>query len=154
VRELAAGRQETLTLPLDAFAGMIIAGDRRLRRPRLELVVTDRANNVVRRSGRVAFRIVERPLLDYRVTLNHDFEMYSKAGNRAVARLVNRLITGLARGTIKSRRELRRQYVHGSAAIRRQYDAIDGDDAVEAIYEALYVPLKRKGYDPDSILDY
>jgi len=151
-RELAGGRRTTLTLRVKGFVAVQMLAYRRLRHPRLEVLVTDRAGNVALQRATVAFRIVDRPLLDYRVGPNHDFAMFSKAGDRAVGGLVNSLITSLARGTIKSERELRRRFVQGRAAIRRQHDEIDDTEVGDAIFLALYVPCVRRGYDPEAVV--
>ncbi len=152
VRELAASQQETLELRIDFFPGLLFVAGRRLRHPRLEVVVTDRAGNAARTSGTVAFRIADLPLLDYLAEPGHQFEMLTKAGNRAVARLVNRLFSGLARGAIKSERDLRRRFVRGRAAIRVKHAEIDDIEVREAIIGALYVPCKRRGFDPGYVV--
>jgi hypothetical protein len=152
VRELAGGRRTTVTLRVTGFVAVQMLADRRLRHPRIGVVVTDRAGNVARRTATVTFRVIDRPLIELRVAPNHDFAMFSKAGDRAVARLVNDLITGIARGTIKSERQLRRLYVRGRAAIRRKHDEIDDTEVGDAIFEALYVPCKRRGYDPEYVV--
>ncbi len=155
VRELAASRPATLALKTAGFEALRLLADRRLRQPRLQVLVTDRAGNVARRSGTVAFRIVDVPMIELQVAPDHDFAMNSKAGNRAVARLVNDLIAGLAHGTIRSQRELRGRFVKGRAALRSRYgEIVDDTDPGDAIFEALYVPCKRRGYDPEVVAAY
>ncbi len=152
VRELVAGKRTTFAVRLDRLGALGMLASQRARHPRIEVVVTDRAGNVARMSRTVTFRVVDRPLIEFKVAPDHDFAMFTKAGDRAVARLVNDLITGLAHGTTKTERELRRRYVQGRAAIRRQHDEIDDTEVGDEIFLALFVPCARRGFDPEAVV--
>ena len=127
---------------------------RRARRPRIEVLATDRAGNVARVARTVRVRIVPRPLISFRVAPDHEFEMFTRAGDRAVARLVNELITALAAKEIDSVRDLRRRYQRGVRAIARTHDEIYDTAVQEEIFIALEVPLARAGYDANSVMSY
>jgi hypothetical protein len=115
----------------------------------LEVLVTDRANNVARERQRVRFRVIERPILSYLVGPNRDFAMFSKAGNRAIGRLVNELI----RSAAAREGGLRRRYRVGIRAIERAYPADDIDTAVkDEMFTALDVPLALAGYDAEAVM--
>jgi hypothetical protein len=152
VRELAGGRRTRMTLRVQGFLALQLLAYRRLRHPRIEVLVTDRAGNVVRKSGTVTFRIVDQPLLAYRVAPDHEFAMFTKAGNRAVARLVNQLITGLANRTIKTQREMRRRYLAGFRAIHKRHFEIEDSEVGDEIYTALLVPAVRRGFDLEAVM--
>ena len=152
VRELPPGGAMTARLAIPRWFANELLISRRARRPRLEVLVTDRAGNVASRSRAVVIRVVDRPLLSFQVPLDHEFEMFTRSGNRAVARLVNRLIAGLADGTIDSYKELRRIYVRGVHAIeRRGRDEFD-TPVLDEIFSVLEVPLARLGYSAESLV--
>jgi hypothetical protein len=151
VTRRVAGRV-TMRLRVPSWAASDILITRRKRTPRLELLVTDRAGNVVHRSRTLRFRIVERPLLAYRVSPNHDFAMFSRAGNRAVARLVNETIEALAAHEITSGRELRRRFQRGLSAIERHHGEVFDTDVLDEIFTAVQVPFGRAGYDAEDVL--
>ena len=79
--------------------------------------------------------------------------MFSAAGDRAVRRLVNRLITGIASGAIDSSRALRRRFQRGADAIDAAgHDEIWDTAVLDEIFEALYVPARRRGLRLESAL--
>jgi hypothetical protein len=139
-RTVAAGR--SVTIRLRAAADLLTAGDKRIA---LKLLVADRAGNVVRRGYTVRVRVLERPIRSFKVSLDHDFEMFSAAGNRAVARFVNNMIDRLASGTLDTRRAFRRPYDAGIDRIERVHDEITDTAVLDAIAEALTVPAARAG---------
>ena len=137
VRELPAGRTTTFRLgPEEGFAHELLQS-RRNRRPRLDVLVTDRAGNVARRSRTVVVPVRRRGVLGLRVSLGHDFGMSSRAGNRAVARLVNRLITRLARNEITSYDQLHGAYLRGIERISHHHDEVLRCAVVDKILRAL-----------------
>ena len=99
----------------------------------------------------VAVRVIDRPLRSFEVAPDHDFAMFTKAGDRAVAQLVNRMIDAVATGTTE--RALRAMYRSGARAIEHAghgeiYDTEVGDE----IFDAISVPCARRGIDPEAIL--
>lgn len=152
VRALAAGRSTTLRFRVSPDTARRLLVRRSARRQRLELLVTDRAGNVVRRTRTLAVRLVHPPLRTFKVGPRHSFAMSTRAGDRAVGRLVNALIEGLAAGTLDRQRALERRFEAGVAAIRRAgHDEIDGDDVRSEIYAALLVPLIRRGLEGEFV---
>lgn len=154
VRSLPAGRDATVRLTTAGSFSHELLLSPRARRPRIEVLATDRAGNVARAARTVSVRIAPRPLISFRVALDHDFAMFSRAGDRAVARLVNELITGLATGEITRFRDLRRRYQRGRRAIARTHDEIYDTAVQEEVFIALEVPLARAGYDANSVISY
>ena len=149
-RELAAGA--TTTFPLGNIGTSLLA-EPGLRRLPLLVLAADRAGNLTKRSQSVRVRVARMPLRSFKVSEDHDFSMYSKASNRAVARLVNSLIEGLAARTIRSERELRRRYLEGYAAIERAFPAEELDTpVVDEIYRVTEPPFTLAGYSAESVL--
>jgi hypothetical protein len=145
-RAVTANRRVILPLRIRADIALLLLADRTARRPRLEVLASDRVGNLARASGRLRIRIDDPPLLDFLVGPRHDFAMFSAVGNRAVGRLVNALITGLASGAIDSRRALRRRFERGADAIEAAgHDEIWDTAVLDEIFDALYVPARRKG---------
>jgi hypothetical protein len=123
------------------------------RRVRLQLLVTDRAGNVERRSRTIRIRVIERPVRELKVALDHDFGMSTAAGNRAVAQLVNATIETAAAHRNSDDYALRRRYRRGLAAIRRAgHDEVRRDRVERKIYEVLELPLSRSGHEPGVVL--
>jgi hypothetical protein len=153
VRELPAGVTTIVRLKTPGHVGREMLKSRRARRPRIEVLVTDRAGNLARSARRVRFRIVDRPLLSFLVGPKHDFLMYTRAGDRAVGRVVNSLIRALAAGEIGSFQELHRRYRRGERAlVRAGHDDVFDTAARDEIFLALDVPLARKGYSAEALL--
>jgi hypothetical protein len=152
VREVPAGGTTTARLRIDRLLANDILRAPSERTPRLEVTVSDRAGNVARQSRLVRFRLAARSLLSFRVGLNHNFLMYSRAGDRAVVRFVNGLITALAGGEIDSFKELRRRYRRGLRAIERRHDEVTETDPLDEIFTVLEVPLARKGYSVETVM--
>ena len=151
VRELPAGRTTTFRLgPEEGFANELLQS-RRNRRPRLEVLVTDRAGNVGRRSRTVVVPVRRRGILGLRVSLDHDFGMSSRAGNRAVARLVNRLITRLARNEITSYDQLHGAYLRSLERVSHRHDEVLRSAVIDKLLRALRKPLARFGYDAGAL---
>ncbi|MDA0169272.1 hypothetical protein OJ998_09260 [Solirubrobacter taibaiensis] len=148
VRALGAGEQTAVRLSTRLDIGR--AGDRRVA---FRIIAGDRAGNVTRRRASVRVRVLDRPIRSFKVALDHDFGMFSAAGDRAVARFVNDMIDRLARGELKTYRAFRRLYDAGFDRIERAYDEA-GDTAVrDAIADALYVPAARAGLDAETLFD-
>jgi hypothetical protein len=104
-------------------------------------------------SRTVVVPVRHRSPLSFRVAADHGFAMFTAAGNRAVARLVNRLITALAGGDIKSSSDLRQRYRRGVRAIARQgHDEVYDTDVGEEIFAVLEVPCARAGYDAEAVM--
>lgn len=149
-RAVPAGRRVLLRFSTDWPFAYRVLTERRARRPRLELLVADRAGNTVRRSRTLHVRVVDRPILGFLVGPDHSFSMYTRAGDRAVGRLVNALIRAVASGNV-SQRELRHRFHRGIRAI--ETDVLEVDTPVrDAIYEALAVPLVRRGFDAEAVM--
>jgi hypothetical protein len=102
----------------------------------------------------VQVRVPRRPLRSFLVRPNADFAMFSKAGDRAVARFVNGLIEGLASGAIATKRELVRRFDAGFLALDRKYEEAADTAVRDEIYDALYIPLRLSGYDPEEVLEF
>jgi hypothetical protein len=154
VRALRADRRTTVRLTPPAYFAVEFLVHERARRPRIEVLVTDRAGNVARRSRTVTVRVVDRPLLSFQVAGDHDFAMFTPAGDRAVGRLVNSLIAALAAGEVDSSRDLRRRYRRGVRSIERAGHEEVLDTAVrDEIFTALQVPLALGGYDAEVVMD-
>ena len=152
VRNLEADRETTVRLKAPHYFAAQLLLHKRARRPRLEVLVTDRAGNVSRRSRTVTVRVVDRPLLSFQVADDHYFAMFTRAGDRAVGRLVNSLIAALAAGEIENFRDLRHRYRQGVRAIERGgHDEID-TPVLDEIFTALEVPLAMAGYDAESVM--
>jgi len=122
-------------------------------RLRVALVVTDRAGNVYQQGHTYRLRVVRPPLRSFKVPPSHPFSMYTSAGDRAVARVVNALLEGLADGTIRSERALRSRYLTGARALERAghgevYDTEVGD----AINEVVQRPFALAGYSAEAVL--
>lgn len=150
VRELEAGRPTTFRIGIVANSLLGRPGRRALS---LALLVADRAGNVTRRSQTVLVRVVRRPLRSFKVSEDHDFSMYTKAGNRAMARLVNSLIEGLAAKTIRSERQLRRAYLDGAAAIERTFPQDELDTPVlDEVFVVTEPPFALAGYSAEGVL--
>jgi hypothetical protein len=98
-------------------------------------------------------RVLDRPIRLFKVRLDHDFEMFSAAGNRAVTRFVNDIIERLARGELKTYRAFRRPYDAGIDRIETQYDEASDTAVRDAIADALYVPAARAGLDAETLFD-
>ena len=149
-RSVAAGTRTTVRLRGSsglAQSLLVRTGDHRLR---VRLEVTDAAGNLVRRSARVRVRVLAVPLRSFKVGPRHDFAMFSQAGDRAVGRMVNAMIDGLASGW--SYRTLVREYDKAMTAIERRFDEV-GDTAVrDEIQAALEVPVTRSGYSIEALL--
>ena len=147
-RTLRAG--ETTTFRLKA-GDIRLLYPRNRRRIQVELGAADRAGHdrVVKRT--YAVRVIRRPIRSFKVAPSHDFAMGSRAGNRAVGRLVNALLEGLASGAIRSERALIRRYKAGARIV----DDYDGgiDTAVgDEIFKATLVPFALKGFSAESVL--
>jgi hypothetical protein len=153
VRALPAGRRVVLRLRgSDDYARRALS-DAKYRRPRLRLLVADRAGHVEARSRTLRVRVIERPVRAFKVRADHDFAMFSARGNRAVARLVNSLIEGLAAGQIRSERELRRRFLAGARAIERAgFDELGDTEVRDAIFVALEVPCARFGFSAEAVV--
>ena len=147
-RALGSGEQAVVRLPLRLDIGR--AGDRRVA---FRIIVADRAGNVTRRRAGVRVRVLDRPIRLFKVRLDHDFAMFSAAGNRAVARFVNDMIERLARGELKTYRAFRRPYDAGIDRLERQYDEASDTAVRDAIADALYVPAARAGLDAETLFD-
>jgi transposase len=105
---------------------------------------------VARRTATVRVRVLDRPLRSFRVGARHDFAMFSRAGDRAVGRLVNALIERLAAGA--PFRELVRRYRAGLRTIERRHPEVRDTAVLDEIQRALEVPLTRAGYDVESLV--
>ncbi|MDA0169269.1 hypothetical protein OJ998_09245 [Solirubrobacter taibaiensis] len=147
-RTLRAG--ETTTFRLKA-GDIRLLYPRNRRRVQVELGAADRSGHdrVVKRTFTV--RVIRRPIRSFKVGPSHDFVMGSRAGNRAVGRLVNALLEGLASGDIRTERELIRRYQAGARIV----DDFDGgiDTAVgDEIFAVVIVPFALKGFSAESVL--
>ena len=146
-----AGRARTLRLQGADLADDLLR-DPKTRRLRLRLVVTDRAGNLVRRTGTMRVPVIEKPIRALKVAPDHDFGMKTAAGNRLVVTLVNKVIDAAA-----SRRPteaaLDRRFDHGRQEIRRAgHREVSSSRVLSNLYEALVIPLTRAGYDVDEII--
>ncbi|RKQ88189.1 hypothetical protein C8N24_6230 [Solirubrobacter pauli] len=137
----------------------LTAGDERFLSPRhsgrlrVTLVVTDRAGNVFRQPRTYRLKVVRPPLRSFRVGPSHSFEMFTRAGDRAVGRLVNALLDGLADNTIKSERALRARWLAGAAALERAgYEEIHDTEVGDAIYVVVRRPFALAGYSAEAVL--
>jgi hypothetical protein len=79
--------------------------------------------------------------------------MYTRAGDRAVARLVNTLLEGLADRSIRSERALRSRYLAGARALERAghgevYDTAVGDE----IHRVVWRPFALAGFNAEAVL--
>jgi hypothetical protein len=152
-RALPGGRRMTAQVRIPRLWANSVLLSKRAQRPRLEVLATDRAGNVARLARTVHIRVVDRPILSFRIAPDHDFAMFTRAGNRAVAQLVNGLITALGTGEIKSFRDLRGRYLRGMRAIEAAgYDEVYDTDVVDEIFSALEVPCAKAGYDAESVV--
>jgi hypothetical protein len=152
---LLAGRSGTLRLRAsDALEYELVVTRGAQRNLRLTLLVTDRAGTLVRRSAVVHVRILRPPIRTLKVRVGRNFWMDTPAGNRAVARLVNDMIETIARGHVSSA-ALAKRYSRGLRAIARKFgpDSTYSDDVVNAIYEALWIPLARTHHDVGSVVE-
>ena len=123
------------------------------RRPRVEVLVTDRAGNVARIARTVRIPVVDRPILSFRVAPDRYFAMFTRAGDRAVARLVNGLITALGTGEIGNVRDLRERYLRDMRAIEAAgHEDVWDTDVVDEIFTALEVPCAKAGVDAESVV--
>lgn len=122
-------------------------------RLRVALVVTDRAGNVVRQPRIYRLRVVRPPLRSFRVGPSHSFSMFTRAGDRAVGRLVNALLDGLADKTIASERALRARWLAGAAALERAgHEEIHDTEVGDAIYLVVRRPFALAGYSAEAVL--
>jgi hypothetical protein len=151
-RALPAGRRWIAHVRVPRESANSVLLSKRARRPRLELLVTDRAGNVARTARTVRIPVVDRPILRFRVAPDHDFAMFTRAGDRAVARLVNRLITGLGTGEIVRFRDLRRRYLRGMRAIEAAHEEVFDTEVVDEIFSVLEVPCAKAGYDAEAVV--
>jgi len=171
-REVRDGEVDTGDIGVSAVAGAVEAGratDLRLRasdwlqwalithpqirRLPLRLVVTDRAGNVVRRSVTLRVRVRKPPVRTFKIALGHRFYMETRAGDRAVARMVNDIIETVARGHV-SDAALERRYSREIKAIARRFgpDSTYSQEVEGEIYETLWLPFARTGHDTGTIL--
>ena len=142
---LRAGTRRTLELAAWRLAPSLLTRPG-LRRVRVDVVVADRAGNVAHRSRTLRVRVIERPLRSFKVPADQSFSMFSRAGDRAVAGLVNALIEALAGATIRTQTALDRRYRDGERAIvRAGHDEIGDTEVRDRIFEALEVPCGRVG---------
>ena len=152
VRAATPGRAAKLRLPNVPDFERELLFNPRSREVQLKVLVTDRAGNLVRQRHTKRIRVIERPLLALRVAANRRFGMASAAGDRAVARLVNELITRAAARRNGDDDALRRRFRRGVVAIRRAgHKEVDSESVRRSIYRALELPLTRAGYDVDSV---
>jgi hypothetical protein len=107
----------------------------------------------VRRSVTLRVRVLKPPIRTFEVAPRHRFDMESRAGDRAIARLVNDIIETVARGRV-SDRTLERRYSRGLKAVARRFgtDSTYSQEVESAIYDALWLPFARTGHDTGSIL--
>ena len=149
-RSIPARRRTTVRLRGSSGLAQTLLLRVRDRRLRVRLEVADRAGNLVRRSAVVRVRVLSRPLRSFKVGTRHDFAMFSRAGDRAVGRMVNDLIDGLAAGW--SFRTLVRAYDTAMTAIERRFDEVGDTAVLDEIQAALEVPVTRSGYSIESLL--
>lgn len=153
VRHVAPGQAATLRLPGSSELEHELRSNPRSRRVRLELLVSDRAGNLVRQRQTVRVKVIEPPLLSLKVAPDHDFGMASAAGDRAVALLVNDLIGRAAARRDGDPMALQRRFHRGVAAIRRAgHRGINRSKVRQEIYRVLELPLSRALYDVDIVL--
>jgi hypothetical protein len=153
VRAIAPGHVATLRLPTSSELEHELRFNPRSRRVRLELLVSDRAGNLVRRRQTVRVKVIEPPLLSLKVAPDHDFGMASPAGDRAVALLVNDLIVRAAARQDGDPMALQRRFHRGVVAIRRAgHREINRSKVRQEIYRVLELPLSRALYDVDRVL--
>ncbi|WP_157591962.1 hypothetical protein [Solirubrobacter soli] len=151
VRSLAAGRTQEFRLGPSAELVEKLLREPKSRRVHLQLVVTDRAGNIVRRTGVLRVRVIEKPIRALKVAPNHDFGMKTAEGNRLVVKLVNDVIDAAAARRV-TQRALNRRFDRGRTAIRRAgHREITSGRVYTKLYEALALPLSRAGYDIEEL---
>jgi hypothetical protein len=148
---VAAGVRTTVRLRGSSGLAQSLLLRTRDHRLRVRLEVADQAGNLVRRSAVVRVRVLSRPLRSFKVGPRHDFAMFSRAGDRAVGRMVNDLIDGLASGW--SYRTLVRAYDKAMTAIERRFNEVRDTAVLDEIQAALEVPVTRSGYSIEGLLN-
>ena len=149
-RVLPAGRATRLRL---RFHDIQVLYPRDPHVAKVELAVADRAGRVQRIKRTYRVRVIQRSMRAFRVGPSRRFATGSRAGDRAVGRLVNALLEGLHTREIRTERELQRRYVAGKRELERAGYDLGFDSAIQRrILAVLEVPLALKGYFAERVL--
>ncbi|MDA0169271.1 hypothetical protein OJ998_09255 [Solirubrobacter taibaiensis] len=149
-RALPAGRTTRLRL---RFTDIQVLYPRDPHVAKVELAVADRAGHVQRTKRTYRVRVIQRSMRSFRVGPSRKFGTGSRAGDRAVGRLVNTMLEGLHTREIRTERELRRKYQAGKRELERAGYDLGFDSATERqILAVLEVPLALKGYFAHRVL--
>jgi len=148
---LPAGVPVQLRVPAAAGLAERLQAKPGKRRLHVEVTVADAAGNVTTQTGVVAVRVIGRPLRSFKVGPSHSFEMFSRAGDRAVGRVVNGVIERLASGA--SYRAIERFYQDGIEAIDKRYGEVHDTAVGDQIYDALDIPMRRRGFSAEDLVN-